>query len=549
MDKRSIAATHKKSLRDYLTMVFRRKWLFVIPCVLAAGLMVTGMYSLPKQYRAFALARRTDQAMMSAVMAGQNAASERTALAVIREEILVPKQLVRVLKHTEVLGVLDDPVLRKSLSSDWDMLSEEAELVKLDEIQKSLEKVRKSIKIDVIARSPGTEIIEIAVTDQNRDRARLLANAIVTTYQDYHRKVLEDAATEAIKFPQEQLEKVKGQLKKAEDELETFRTQKFESLPEEKMATLRRRADLDYEIPRLENNLEAKEKKIKENEDALKAQPKTIPQTVSMGESEEAVTLRQQIRQMEVEREALARQYTPMWPDLRRLDNDLAAAKKRLEDLEKNAGGAVSQVEVENPLWKAMNAEQAQLLEDRRTLTTQLSGLVKERSLLDEKISGFTPEAYRYGEMVRERESLVKEYEWYRTQVKQSQLQAYLQKEKQGTTVTVIQLALLPQTPSFPPDALKVMLIALGVGIAVGIGVVLLGEVSDHSFRTVEDASEYLEIPILGTVGTIRPAMSVSRMWVTRAVLVQLVAALIVTAVMSYYHQDALRAALKSITG
>ncbi len=511
MDKRSIAATHKKSLRDYLTMVFRRKWLFVIPCVLAAGLMVTGMYSLPKQYRAFALARRTDQAMMSAVMAGQNAASERTALAVIREEILVPKQLVRVLKHTEVLGVLDDPVLRKSLSSDWDMLSEEAELVKLDEIQKSLEKVRKSIKIDVIARSPGTEIIEIAVTDQNRDRARLLANAIVTTYQDYHRKVLEDAATEAIKFPQEQLEKVKGQLKKAEDELETFRTQKFESLPEEKMATLRRRADLDYEIPRLENNLEAKEKKIKENEDALKAQPKTIPQTVSMGESEEAVTLRQQIRQMEVEREALARQYTPMWPDLRRLDNDLAAAKKRLEDLEKNAGGAVSQVEVENPLWKAMNAEQAQLLEDRRTLTTQLSGLVKERSLLDEKISGFTPEAYRYGEMVRERESLVKEYEWYRTQVKQSQLQAYLQKEKQGTTVTVIQLALLPQTPSFPPDALKVMLIALGVGIAVGIGVVLLGEVSDHSFRTVEDASEYLEIPIHGKVVTLRPARSVSR--------------------------------------
>ena len=66
--KNQSSTVQNKTLRDYMTVGFRRKWMFMVPCVLAAALVVMGIYALPKKYCAIAVARRTDKAALTAAM-------------------------------------------------------------------------------------------------------------------------------------------------------------------------------------------------------------------------------------------------------------------------------------------------------------------------------------------------------------------------------------------------------------------------------------------------------------------------------------------------
>jgi len=76
-----------------------------------------------------------------------------------------------------------------------------------------------------------------------------------------------------------------------------------------------------------------------------------------------------------------------------------------------------------------------------------LSALKAERDVLTKRIQAFSPEAQRYNEMLRKRETLSKECDRCRTMVKEAQLRAYAEKENQGTTVKTISPALLPSQP------------------------------------------------------------------------------------------------------
>ena len=234
---------------------------------------------------------------------------------------------------------------------------------------------------------------------------------------------------------------------------------------------------------------------------------------------------------------------------MRTLRGELANAGSRLKQLESSSVRNARKVEVDNPLLEVLATEEKQIVEDLVAQKTELGSLLSERDLLDKRIKKFSPEAYHYNDMLRNREALSRKYARYRTRVEESQLRVYLEEAKQGTTVTVFSPALTPVKPSFPPTPIMVVALALAAGVGVGVGCVLLGEMADHSFRTVEDASDYLEAPILGAIGTIMPAVPVGRVWLKRVLFTVLVVALGTGAVLSYLYQDPLRELLKSVLG
>ena len=65
--------------------------------------------------------------------------------------------------------------------------------------------------------------------------------------------------------------------------------------------------------------------------------------------------------------------------------------------------------------------------------------------------------------------------------------------------VQVIQKAQLPEHPVSPNKKLNI-LIAFVLGLMVGIGVVLLLEYLDNTFKSREDLEKTLELPIIGTI-------------------------------------------------
>lgn len=77
-----------------------------------------------------------------------------------------------------------------------------------------------------------------------------------------------------------------------------------------------------------------------------------------------------------------------------------------------------------------------------------------------------------------------------------------LEASKQGTRYTVLDPPRLPLKPVKPNKAL-VMFVGLFLGVSAGVGMILLMELTDHSLLGLDEAKEFLELPILGGISKI----------------------------------------------
>ena len=69
--------------------------------------------------------------------------------------------------------------------------------------------------------------------------------------------------------------------------------------------------------------------------------------------------------------------------------------------------------------------------------------------------------------------------------------------------VSVLTPALVPFEPSFPKPLGKTMLMAIGLGIVLGVGAAFLLEMLDRRIRSSSDLTEMLPLPVLGVI--VRP--------------------------------------------
>ncbi len=116
-----------------------------------------------------------------------------------------------------------------------------------------------------------------------------------------------------------------------------------------------------------------------------------------------------------------------------------------------------------------------------------------------------------------------------------------LQASKEGTRYTILEEPRIPLDP-IKPDRVLVALIGLVIGVLTGFGLIVATEFLDKSFLDVEEAKEYLGVPLLGAISKIYTPESIryetdKKRWMYSLTLLIGIAVLFITVTISSYLQ------------
>ncbi|MBN1586818.1 MAG: hypothetical protein JW937_05240 [Candidatus Omnitrophica bacterium] len=190
--------TETAGWQDYLKLIWRRKWAFLIPFVLCIFLGAGAIVVLPEIYEAQTVILVREQKLLNPLISGlavSTTVSQR--LRTMREEILAWSSLVQLIK--------------------------ELNLNEGDESPLTYERIVRRLRRDIAVGMKGNDIIVIGYQDEKPEQAQQLVNTLTNILIERNISAQNDEADTAIDFIEEQIKIYESKLEKSEEALREFK--------------------------------------------------------------------------------------------------------------------------------------------------------------------------------------------------------------------------------------------------------------------------------------------------------------------------------------
>lgn len=132
--------------------------------------------------------------------------------------------------------------------------------------------------------------------------------------------------------------------------------------------------------------------------------------------------------------------------------------------------------------------------------------LVRKQEVLNaavQRLRGFIAKQPDYeltlSNLQKEIESNRKLYDAFVQQAQGSQISQQVQQKEAESKYRTLEPATAPLKP-VKPNRPRVTMFGISLGLAVGLGSVIMAEILDRSFRKVEEVEEYLKLKVVGTI-------------------------------------------------
>lgn len=470
------------SLRDYLQIIFHRRWFFLTPFIVVFFTASIGSFFLPKYYKSSVLILVEEEKPVNPLATKDIQYLSQTGQ---------PPTLAEQLK-TLTEKLLNYPhllTLVKALDMDKGITDQLA-------YERLLVGIRK--RADVRMKSP--DVFLVSYEDKDPVTARNVVKTLINIFIEENISKKTEQAKTAIKFAEEQAKIYKKKLEESEKALFEFRAQYPLQLPGK---------ELDYNVSMLtsyQTSLTAVEMNLREVEAKMDLIKRQLAGRDPVIISSEMIDLN---------------------PAVSRLNSRLQELQDSLDTLiakdPGSAGIVPLQVEIEDTREK-LSLETEKLVDNE---TSQTAPLFYQR--LQQKLKDAEKEVNDFKKRREKLEKLVKEYERkIETLPEQDKKLALLARDSEvneniykmltlkveenklttaevlekGTKYTILDEPRIPLKPS-KPEILLIGIVAFVLGALSGFGCVFLAEFADHSFRGVEDAKAFLKYEILGGVSAI----------------------------------------------
>jgi polysaccharide chain length determinant protein (PEP-CTERM system associated) len=465
---------------EILHIVLRRKWLILVPFVVAAVSTALVAHRLPKRYRSETVILVVPQRVPEEYVRSTVTARIEDRLSSLREQILSRSRLERVIQD---FGLYED--LRTT---------------------RVMEDIVEAMRADIEVKVERGDAFKVSYISAHPKTAQQVTERLASLFIDEN---LRDRAVQAqgtSQFLEAQLEEARRRLLEHEQLLETYKRQFAGQLPDQVQGNLTAIASAQFQLQSVTDAIN----RDRDRRLALERQIADLqvgPESVSnpTGDPAAPVSTGQQLDAAQTRLAALQTRYTQEHPDI-------VAQKRLIRDLEAKlkTEGAQSPVGTPVPRVSAAEAFKQNRLRDltaeMRNLDTQLTRRQQQEKQLQAEIASYQGKVNavptREAELTslnRDYETLQKAYTSLLARREDSKIAVNLERSQIGEQFKVLDPARVPERP-YSPNVMRIDLVGAALGLMLGVCLVGFLEYRDTTFKTEEDVFELLKLPVLALI-------------------------------------------------
>jgi succinoglycan biosynthesis transport protein ExoP len=465
---------------DYVSVIRRRKWWLAIPVVLSVAAGAALLRVLPKEYRS-QTTLGVSAAMVSPSFVNQGSLDNQERLRALSQQMMSLPVLARVVREEGLgTGSPADPqiaLLRKAIT-----------ITVPDPVANTNEPRR-------------LDTFDVAYTDSDAGRAQRIASRLATVFVDETSQTRAERAEDTSAFIATQLRASQARMADLEQRLRAAKESHMGRLPEQTQANLQTLSGLRQQLEANATALRSEQDRLSIIERQIEAMQQGTGGTARTSDVPAAPETRAAVLEREL---AAARgTYTDKHPEVQRLEEELAAARRE--------SVAVRQRPVADRLALLQNDPgYRQLLNDRETARLRVRELQRAGTDAQHQIGVYQSRVEAAPMVEQQLASVQRDYDLEKQQYADLSSKLHgatmaenVERNRGGEQFAVLYPASYPNEP-IRPIPIRVMLIALVVGIALGAALTLGREYFDRSVHDVRELKDELHVPVLGQVARIQ---------------------------------------------
>jgi succinoglycan biosynthesis transport protein ExoP len=477
---------------EYAQIVWRRKWLIILPAIAITVAVAWVVSRLPNVY-------------------------ESTTLLIVRPST-IPGALVPTLSDVDLsmrINNIGQVVASRSslepLILKYDLYR--AERQRGEAMESLVERMRKDIAVEVDkSRNDVTNAFKISYRERDPRKTQAVTAELAGKYVSAQTTATTQAGEQTAQFFEQQLAQAKGELDEVDKRRLEYMIKNVNNLPSQSQALIgqytglrEQQKALIAEVGRMRDQRTALNNQLSDLQQQSENQKFEVIDQIDVKTTPGYVQLRQQKALLEAELATMLKTLRPANPDVQNKQAEIDAVKREMDDM-------VAEAEAKN---------QARIKRIGETPDLRITSLKSEIQRLDSEIArqqSFLEQSNSQVAEIEQRinnvpgaevalEALNRDYEtkkaYYDDLLKKQQaanLSAQVASQAQGETIQVVDSANLPQSPVAPKRAL-LMGMGLALGLIVGLGFAAAFEGPRLlTIQTTEDAEHYTGLPVLVSV-------------------------------------------------
>lgn len=475
-----------RGIEEYWSIIRRHRWLILLS-IFVCWATVWGIgWLLPATYQSEALILVEDQKVTSELVPPNVSVSLQDQLQSMTQQIL---------SRTQLQGII----------GRYHLYTKHGGLLAIFEPTDPVDQMRKDISImpvEVPGRNGDLTAFKIYYTGPTPELAQQVNSELTSAFLDQNMKSQQQLSQSTTSFFDNQLADARAKLEEQGAKVRAFKAQHVGELPDQLESNVQILSGVQNQLEQTQRALDrAQQQKL--YLESIVQQYQSVQTDLGNGDSAETPpALDKELKNLRMQLAAERSQYTDNYPDVIALKDQIAKTEKLKKQIEgeiatnqktgktsKDSVTSVAGADFQNGAPTPMMQIESQLKANQ----LEIKGYEKQEKTLEGRVAEYQT---RLNMMPATEQALAdvsrgynesqKNYDSLLAKQSQSQLATSLEQNQQGQQFRLLDPAQLPDKPA-SPNHILLSLGGLILGIAVGVGLTALFELTDARVRNEED--------------------------------------------------------------